>query len=427
MQTLADLYIAVSKLLLICYPSRRVTRFAVTVGKLTIFFLLAVVSATCSSGPEFSVKDKREVQGARSIAAFNVNNSRGTVPLSQNFPVSKNYSRWVDINLVSNSQLNDVEVSDKIYNAYKVAKGDTKVCVIPVEIPAGQSYVYDLEWTEILREGVIEEGATGGGRQLGTYQILIDMSCQVVGQFAMGSTQQSPVASITPPVAVTPRGYPAQNVDVNTLTAPTASVTPPLLVNLTPDSTGRIQVAYPREMRVDDSAVVVLEVLIDPQLAALGIDPKFETGIVTIETTSPRIERAKVADRVRLYPIMSAELVAPDFGVSQSAFNSIRPITVTTPAIWTWNITAKRSGVHDVTVNLYGEVTSVDAKNYILAKSSTWQIFVQEKDLFLVLREFLGQNWIAILSASGPIGLIIALLTLFISRSSDKHHAKKRR
>ncbi len=162
----------------------------------TLFALLmlSLVLSACVTAPEFAVKDKRQAQGAKSIATFNVNNSQGTTPLLQNFPVSKSFYRWVDINLVSNSQLNESAVSDKIYNRYKASKDDTKVCVIPVEIPAGQNYEYDLEWTEVLREGVIEEGATGGGRQLGTYQILIDMSCQVVAQRTAG---QRPVTTPT--------------------------------------------------------------------------------------------------------------------------------------------------------------------------------------------------------------------------------------
>ena len=169
------------------YPARILPVFASII-------VLWLALAACTAAPEFAIKDKNQAQGAKSIATFDVNNSQGTGPLVQNYPVSKSYYRWVDIKLASNSQLDEFTVSDKIYGRYKVAKDDTKVCVIPVEIPAKQNYEYDLEWTEVLRQGVIEAGANGGGTQLGTYQILIDMSCQVVAQRTAG---QNPTTTPT--------------------------------------------------------------------------------------------------------------------------------------------------------------------------------------------------------------------------------------
>lgn len=157
----------------------------ISVLGLAIFLASLLTIACAPSAPEYTIVDKREVQGEKSIVTFGLNNSNGAAPLVQNYPQSKNFYRGVELNLVSNSRLDEIQVMDKIYAKYKVTKEDTKVCVIPLEVPAGQNFEYDLEWTEVLREGVIEEGAQGGGKQLGTYRILITMTCQVVGQRSM--------------------------------------------------------------------------------------------------------------------------------------------------------------------------------------------------------------------------------------------------
>jgi hypothetical protein len=54
-----------------------------------------------------------------------------------------------------------------------------KVCVLPIDVPSGNLYEYDIEWGEIWREGKIETDP--GGEKAGTYRILVDMTCQTIG------------------------------------------------------------------------------------------------------------------------------------------------------------------------------------------------------------------------------------------------------
>jgi aspartate-semialdehyde dehydrogenase len=47
---------------------------------------------------------------------------------------------------------------------------------------AGSTHQYEVEWTQVLREGYIEENSESEqGRVLGTYRILVDLQCQRVG------------------------------------------------------------------------------------------------------------------------------------------------------------------------------------------------------------------------------------------------------
>ena len=71
-----------------------------------------------------------------------------------------------------------------IRSFYRIPYGESDaVCVIPVNIPAGASYTYDLEWTEVWREGIFELGKPDGQGE-GTYRFRQSMLCEVVGQVA---------------------------------------------------------------------------------------------------------------------------------------------------------------------------------------------------------------------------------------------------
>ncbi len=149
--------------------------------------ILLLIITSCYSEPEFAVKDKREVQGEKKVELFRRDNRGGIASLIEDVSIVKQFSRSIDLNLEPKSNLDEGKVREKIYNSYKVQRESVKTCVIPVEVPAGKANEYGLEWAQILREGVIEEGATGGGKQLGTYRIQMDMNCQVVSVTTLAS------------------------------------------------------------------------------------------------------------------------------------------------------------------------------------------------------------------------------------------------
>lgn len=146
--------------------------------------LCALVVSACASSQEFIVVDQREVLGeVFTEQTGNIDNSNSSVDLSQDIAARRQFRHSVDIQLNANSRVDRRNVEERIYETYELpsAQGE-KLCIIPADVPAGRIYQYDIEWTQVLREGNIEEGTTPGqGNLLGTYKIIVDLQCQVVG------------------------------------------------------------------------------------------------------------------------------------------------------------------------------------------------------------------------------------------------------
>jgi hypothetical protein len=156
--------------------------FCLTLSVVSLVLLVSCGGASNKAAEtEFAVKDLREIQGNRVAESLRVDNSVGTQVLFSDIGARRDYRHLVNLTLTSD-KLNAQTAQDRIYQYYDIAQKDnSKICNVPAEVPPQTKYKYDLEWIEILHEGVLEEGKTGGGQQLGTYEILISWNCQVVG------------------------------------------------------------------------------------------------------------------------------------------------------------------------------------------------------------------------------------------------------
>lgn len=154
----------------------------------TIIFTLLVLSigliASCESQTEFIIVDQREVLGEVFVEQTGlVDNSSGTEMLSQDIAARREFRHAITLRLNPSTNLDRRNVEERILTTYDLpsATGE-KLCLIPADVPAGNVYQYDIEWTQVLREGNIEEGQVAGqGNILGTYSIVVDLQCQVVG------------------------------------------------------------------------------------------------------------------------------------------------------------------------------------------------------------------------------------------------------
>ncbi len=145
--------------------------------------LLGIIALSACSGPrEFIVVDQRETLGQVFVEQTgNIGNS-SDADLSQDVAVRREFRHRIDLRLNQNSNLDRRAVEDRILSLYDLpsASGE-KVCIVLADVPPRTTYQYEIEWTQVVREGNVEEGNTPGGNLLGTYTIVIDLQCQTVG------------------------------------------------------------------------------------------------------------------------------------------------------------------------------------------------------------------------------------------------------
>lgn len=145
---------------------------------------LLLTAQSCSGAREFIVVDLREKLGEVLTEQSNpVDNTRSNQDLSQDIAARKGFRHTIVLRLNQGASLDEARVRERILDTYGIpSMGGEKLCLIPADVPAGRSYAYNIEWTQVLREGNIEAGPTPGqGEIYGTYSIVVDLQCQVTG------------------------------------------------------------------------------------------------------------------------------------------------------------------------------------------------------------------------------------------------------
>ncbi len=128
--------------------------------------------------------------------------------------------------------------------------------------------------------------------------------------------------------------------------------------------------------------------------------------------------RARVESKIEYYPIMTAELIAPTFDTIPGDRDNRRAFTATQVASWTWTIVAKKPGKQNpITINIF---TIVEDQPPVLIKSTSRNVVVLDKPLPTRMLNSLDDNWPTILGTAGPLGLLIAYLTLRANRASKE-------
>jgi len=150
------------------------------IGEIVCLVLLLV---GCNGTNEFTVVDEREVLGEVFVEQTGgVDNSQSDTRLVQDVAVRREFRHRINLELLSNANLDRGQVEDRILATYDLSDGvGEKICIVPADIPPRTRYQYDLEWTQVLRQGDIEEGNIRDGNLLGTYTIVTDLQCQTLG------------------------------------------------------------------------------------------------------------------------------------------------------------------------------------------------------------------------------------------------------
>lgn len=187
--------------------------------------------------------------------------------------------------------------------------------------------------------------------------------------------------------------------------------------------TGRLEITHPLAMVVEESGVITVEIIADPELAGIGEHQPHVTGVVRLEASYNDGERAFYEQTVELFPLMSAELNAPAFEVFPSGGDNVRlprVISTTLPAVWTWDIIATTPGdAQIITINLYKEAENETAVP-ILTQSISRSIPVSAKSRWRQLVDGLADNVLVLLGAGGPLGLLLGYLTYRATRENEQ-------
>ena len=126
--------------------------------------------------------DQRQVQGVPVIKTLQANNCKGAQEMRQDLQALLQYTHDISVVPDPGVTVNSGAVADEIRAYYRIPAGpEDAICVVPVVIPAGAFYSYDIEWVEVWREGIFEMGKTDG-KEEGTYRVKESMLCEVVAQ-----------------------------------------------------------------------------------------------------------------------------------------------------------------------------------------------------------------------------------------------------
>jgi hypothetical protein len=158
-------------------------------------YLLACNGGSRTASIEYTVKHHRDVTRER-LTEFvsylqepGLDNSSGEAPLQVQINFERTY-RYQLIDRITSEQISTKGVEEKVVQLYKLPINDpwgtveTARCPISVVIPPGRRATVTVEWTERWAEGVINEGTTGDGEQLGTFEVFLGYiePCSLVNQ-----------------------------------------------------------------------------------------------------------------------------------------------------------------------------------------------------------------------------------------------------
>jgi hypothetical protein len=156
-----------------------------------IILLVAIVGCSAPQDEDkISIAEKRQVQGEAITKTLQANNCNGTEEMKQDMSAVHQYQHDIEVTPNPGVTVNTAAVESEVRNFYHIPQNESDaICIVPVQIPAGAYYTYDLQWVEVWREGIFELGRTDGQAE-GTYRFRQSLLCEVVGQNAETCPEQ---------------------------------------------------------------------------------------------------------------------------------------------------------------------------------------------------------------------------------------------
>lgn len=158
-------------------------RLMLFTGILLGFTAMLLIGCTApQEADQISIVERKQTQGEAVIKTLQANNCGGAEEMKQDMQAIHQYTHVIEIMPSPGVSVNRRSVEDEIRSYYRIPRTESDaVCVVPVQIPAGSFYSYDLEWIEVWREGDFETGKADATPE-GTYRFRQSMLCEVVGQ-----------------------------------------------------------------------------------------------------------------------------------------------------------------------------------------------------------------------------------------------------
>lgn len=177
-----------------------------------------------------------------------------------------------------------------------------------------------------------------------------------------------------------------------------------------PPPTAPFEIAYRPTMSIDSQAIVTAEVIANPDgsTATLTCQKRSDNG-------APHILETTTA----LYPIMRAELLAPNFHISPTDADPRRVVTSTIPAWWVWTIAPTKPGPQELSVNLYGESAHGDSTGALASAGHvTFEILVEDKPFLHKLQEASLRNFDLVALVTAGAAVLASLGVILHQRST---------
>jgi hypothetical protein len=164
-------------------------------------------------------------------------------------------------------------------------------------------------------------------------------------------------------------------------------------------------------MVLEEPNIVTIQITSRQPLTGTGALLPYATGVISIEARTHDDRRLTFTDKIRLYPVMSAELSPGKFKIDPGEKDARRPIAPGQPAVWTWTISPEEIGDEQpLTFKVFGETSLNGEKFTILAASITRNVKVADKAWPKKAWDGVTKNAMGIVGTGGPLALLLAFL-----------------
>lgn len=225
-------------------------------------------------------------------------------------------------------------------------------------------------------------------------------------------------------VGAMPTSAPQATLALPPSSAPPATRTVELPADVQP-ATGELHFNYPLTLLVEQDEIVQLEIVPDRPVALASANALGPSARLLIETSPNDTEHRSVAYSIPLYPVMAAELDTArkdDLTISAGS-ETKQAIDPFDRNFWTWSLVARRGGEYRITLRLFGYNTLADQDPVRQVVNDTRILQVRDRPLLERLTQGLADNWLVLFGTGGPIALILAALSFWLARRSQKSSA----